>query len=645
MKRVFSLVMVLSFSVLLYSQQATGLEFQFRHKSKLKKINVGSFGFSGTLPSSYSLKTYTPYSKNQGNYGTCVSWSMSYSALTTQFAIKMKIKDRNLITSMAFCPYFTHNNSKEITDGCLTGNFFEDAGSELTDIGAKKFYLPMIGCATPNDDKMLIVARNYRVKDVGNIYNYEDDVSDDYESYMKLFMKKTPFKVEDIKHCLVNNKPAIFGIYLPPSFELANDTNFWEPTADEKKDPVAALLNVQGELHSLHAMTIVGYDDSKFGGAFEIQNSWGSVWGDNGFIWVKYEDLQKYVFQVLVIEMPAMVLKNTEGCITGDCNNGYGIYQHSNGEMYEGFFKNAKYNGNGIYYWADGSTYAGKWLDGTRNGEAVIYYSDGSSGAVAYEADKFQSGFQKYNYESGNSYTGDVKDGELNGYGIYTFATGDSYQGSFVKNSYNGLGKYRFANGSFYIGYFEDGKRNGKGLYVSNEGKMWGGKWSYDEFIPEKKHGFADGKVILSGDIQIGANKNYVDANCTTGDCLNGSGTRVYNGSTYVGQFRDGAENGFGKTTYQNGNVVETYYSDGTAVGVCKITYSDGTVLIGPLSNGNLNGYIVYFDEAGDASIGSYNNGSYEGKTFGNNKDFSSKKMNEPEKVEFKSIPITDMIK
>lgn len=40
-----------------------------------------------------------------------------------------------------------------------------------------------------------------------------------------------------------------------------------------------------------HAMCIIGYDDSKFGGAFEVMNSWGDNWGDDGYFWVKYSDI------------------------------------------------------------------------------------------------------------------------------------------------------------------------------------------------------------------------------------------------------------------------------------------------------------------------------------------------------------------
>jgi hypothetical protein len=42
-------------------------------------------------------------------------------------------------------------------------------------------------------------------------------------------------------------------------------------------------------------MCVVGYDDSRFGGAFEIQNSWGDRWGRAGYTWIAYEAFGQFV--------------------------------------------------------------------------------------------------------------------------------------------------------------------------------------------------------------------------------------------------------------------------------------------------------------------------------------------------------------
>ena len=47
--------------------------------------------------------------------------------------------------------------------------------------------------------------------------------------------------------------------------------------------------------HGGHAMCVVGYDDDRYGGAFEILNSWGTDWGNNGYIWIRYRDFAAFV--------------------------------------------------------------------------------------------------------------------------------------------------------------------------------------------------------------------------------------------------------------------------------------------------------------------------------------------------------------
>ena len=44
----------------------------------------------------------------------------------------------------------------------------------------------------------------------------------------------------------------------------------------------------QTGMHAYHAMMCVGYDNNRGGsnGAFRIVNSWGSAWGDKGFVWI-----------------------------------------------------------------------------------------------------------------------------------------------------------------------------------------------------------------------------------------------------------------------------------------------------------------------------------------------------------------------
>lgn len=68
-----------------------------------------------------------------------------------------------------------------------------------------------------------------------------------------------------------------------------------------------------------------------------------------------------------------------EGCISGDCQQGTGVYIFKGGKArYEGAFYNAKPHGNGICHYSEGNWYEGDWSDGSFDGVGAMYMLDGS---------------------------------------------------------------------------------------------------------------------------------------------------------------------------------------------------------------------------------------------------------------------------
>jgi len=92
--------------------------------------------------------------------------------------------------------------------------------------------------------------------------------------------------VQSVKGSLANGKPVVIGMHVPFSFDRVKSSP-WRPLPDENPN----------DQYRGHAMCVVGYDDSQFGGAFEIQNSWGDGWGEKGYIWVQYDVFTLFVKQ------------------------------------------------------------------------------------------------------------------------------------------------------------------------------------------------------------------------------------------------------------------------------------------------------------------------------------------------------------
>ena len=161
-----------------------------------------------------------------------------------------------------------------------------------------------------------------------------------------------------VKEALNAKHIVSVGMSLTKSFMTGSSVSdgLWAPYSKEK-------------LIGAHAMCVVGYDDSKYGGSFEIMNSYSTAYGDGGFIWVKYSDFEKYMNQAFIIDIEGF---QANGCMNGDCTN-FGIYKSEAGEMYEGYLDNGYPNGIGTYYFSDGSFYVGEFKSGRKNGYGLFY--------------------------------------------------------------------------------------------------------------------------------------------------------------------------------------------------------------------------------------------------------------------------------
>ena len=255
-------------------EYATGLDFNLE-KYEAVPISAPILTRSFTsLPSSYSLKPYAPTPGDQGRQPSCVGWASGYGARTIAYAIKNGWKyDKARINQNTFSPSFVYNQIKAYGDNnCTRGSYIADAMKLLNTRGIVKkneFGYNVTNCTNkPNN------------------YLMQKATSNKIVTFERLARWDNPYNlVGKTKKALSNKNPVVIGMF--NYGRLSGPGELWTaPTVPSKGG---------------HAMVVVGYDDNKYGGAFEIMNSWGTRFRNGGFFWVKYNDFKKYVRTAYVL--------------------------------------------------------------------------------------------------------------------------------------------------------------------------------------------------------------------------------------------------------------------------------------------------------------------------------------------------------
>ena len=238
-----------------------------------------------TIPNNVSLKQYSPIPESQGQYGTCVGWSTAFAARTISESIALNRTNARLNSSNAFSPIYVYKSITNDPSG-KNGACISDALDLMKNNGIVK-RLP----EEKNMDFSKIILSQF-----SSFQKYQ------ISNYVRLFSNPNGVpgtvseRVLPVKKSIAEGKPVIIGMNCPNSFFTAKDQ--WQPN----ENPNA---NYGG-----HAMCVVGYDDDKYGGAFEIQNSWGTNWGNDGYIWINYRNFAAYVYHAYEIIENLAVYKN-----------------------------------------------------------------------------------------------------------------------------------------------------------------------------------------------------------------------------------------------------------------------------------------------------------------------------------------------
>lgn len=237
---------------------------QERYKESQVFASLSTESAKYSIPRSVSLRKFAPTPRNQGEQGSCVGWASAYAARTILEASTLGINGN----STAFSPSFLYNQiGLEDCQGAYTGEALEHMKQKGL-IHFSKFPYDPYSCHTMPNQSLLDEALQHRIRGYTRLTRTGNDYDVDLEA---------------AKQNLAQGAPVIIAVKVPYSFQDMMGKKVWRPTDAEAR-------NV--DEHGGHAMCLIGYDDDKQ--LFEIQNSWGTDWGDNGFVFVSYDDFKTF---------------------------------------------------------------------------------------------------------------------------------------------------------------------------------------------------------------------------------------------------------------------------------------------------------------------------------------------------------------
>ena len=215
------------------------------------------------LPTAIDLSANFPPVGVQGRQNSCVGWAVGYALKSYQ----ERLEERWLFgLATVFSPAWIYN---QINRGRDDGSFIYEALDLVVDKGAATLW------TMPYDHT--------------NYWSQPTDAATREARQYRASGRSRVQGTRQIKAALFNRLPVVVGMDVFDSFVALRGVN-------------SVYSTFRGPDLGGHAVTIVGYDDQRFGGAFKAINSWGTGWGSEGYFWLPYGYLRQVVDRAYVLQ-------------------------------------------------------------------------------------------------------------------------------------------------------------------------------------------------------------------------------------------------------------------------------------------------------------------------------------------------------
>lgn len=213
--------------------------------------------YRNALPPSVDLRGWLPPVGNQGPQGSCTAWATAYGAMSFMFrhAVSERMGAQASVPDIRFSPSYVYN---QIHQGKCSGTSFISVLETINRNGAlelAQFPYKATDCARQPESGQIEQSKPQRLLTYRHIEGSKDSI-------------------DRIRGELAKRRPVLFAMNTGGQGSAFNKYK-------------AGVFNELLEKSGPHAMLLVGYDDRA--GNFTILNSWGTNWGENGFMRISYE--------------------------------------------------------------------------------------------------------------------------------------------------------------------------------------------------------------------------------------------------------------------------------------------------------------------------------------------------------------------
>lgn len=252
--------------------------------SKLLHSNSKPLLQKNTFPSQFSLidKRKVTSVKNQGEYGTCWAFGSIASAESTYMIENDFFDDYPDLSELHLAYYAYHNRYKADKLKLITNDGSDVAGQPNLQEGGN-YYVSTMTLASG-----LGMVFDYMVP-YSLTTSFELDDTNDVNCYDSNFRLKEAKWYNMSEKDVIKEKLMEYGAIGISYYHSSSNFNTY---SNAYYNRTISSTN--------HAVTLVGWDDNysrknfntypTSNGAWLVKNSWGDVWGDNGYFWISYED-------------------------------------------------------------------------------------------------------------------------------------------------------------------------------------------------------------------------------------------------------------------------------------------------------------------------------------------------------------------